>query len=78
MGTQGHEIYVEEEGQKFKQLTSGHYAPKGVSGNNEAWGMTTAEGDSERVISCSEDGTLRIFSQTENKELMRIDLTANK
>jgi len=59
-------------------LTSGHYAPKGVSGNNEAWGMTTAEGDTETVITTSEDGTLRVFSQTENKEVMRIDLTANK
>lgn len=40
-------------------MTQGHYAPK-RSGLNEAWGLDL-NGDN-RITSCSEDGTLRVFN----------------
>ena len=55
---------------------SGHYAPK-KKDNNEVWGLASLH-NRNWFVTCSDDGTLRIWDATNDTQLAWIDLTKDK
>jgi len=76
LGTYGSEIFLLQtkdakiqKGTKFASCTSlmrGHYTPN-QKWTNEVWGLETFPHDKDRFASCSDDGTLRIWSVKQRK-----------
>ena len=69
IGTFASEIFeVNLSSGEIKHLVKGHYAPsRGTAVTNEVWGLAVVN-DSE-FYTCSDDGTLRLWSLTEKKQL---------
>jgi hypothetical protein len=49
---------------------TGHYTPN-KKWTNEVWGLAPLK-DGDRFASCSDDGTLRIYSSRERKQIQMI------
>ena len=54
----------------------GHYTPSVYSVTNEIWGLCLNPADKDEYITCSDDGTVRVWSASEKKvkRQARIDL----
>jgi microtubule-associated protein-like 6 len=52
-----------------RRLISSHFAPNKKS-TNELWGLTPFANDNDLIASCSDDGTLRVWS-VQHKRLLR-------
>ena len=55
---------------KMQCLMTGHYTPN-KKWTNEAWGLAPLK-DGDRFVSSSDDGTLRMFSSKERKQIQMI------
>lgn len=64
VGTYGSEIYqIEVSSGQPKNFIRGHYTPsRGKTVTNEVWGLCVLP-DNSRFISCSDDGTLRVWDR---------------
>ena len=83
VGTAGSEIYkieVQSTGgilkskgpQAVELLVSGHYAPKNKD-TNEVWGLCAIP-RTDKFVSVSDDGTLRVWSASKRKQIELVDL----
>jgi len=88
IGTYGSEIYETSFSGSISEKTnfsaascfmSGHYTPN-KQWTNEAWGLAPFHKDPDQYVTCSDDGTLRIWSSKERKQLkfIRTTLDVNK
>lgn len=57
-------------------ITQGHYAPK-TRDTNEVWGLCARAG-TDQFITVGEDGTLRVWSAREHRQLFLLDLNRGK
>lgn len=68
VGTYGSEIYelsgsVSSNKWTAKNLMKGHYSPNHLW-TNEVWGLEILHTDNDRFLTCSDDATLRVYSNS--------------
>jgi hypothetical protein len=62
-----------------RELVKGHYTPN-QKWTNEVWGLCVFKQDNDKWATCSDDGTLRIWSVSKRCQLksFRLDTGINK
>jgi microtubule-associated protein-like 6 len=60
--------------EKAQVIMTGHYA-SAKKWTNEVWGIDTVKKDEDKFVSCSDDGTLRMYSIKDRKQVRLIETT---
>ena len=76
LGTYGSELYeIEVSSGEHRNFVRGHYTPsRGRTVTNEVWGLCVLP-DNNRFISCSDDGTLRVWDRNARAEVHFLKFT---